>query len=123
MPGRRLIFVYNVDASPLAMLKDLYSGITTGTTDCHLCDLTFGRLLKDREWNRFVKSLPIDVDFQLRSTFKRNYPSHVDHEFPAAFVAERLELHEVLAAEQMNAVADLDELRTLVAEVVERINL
>ena len=48
--GGDLVFVYNVDGTPVAFLRDAYLGLTTGSTDCHLCDLTFGRILKDKEW-------------------------------------------------------------------------
>ena len=119
-----LLFVYNVDASPVAMLRDLVTGLRTGVTDCHLCDLTFGTLLKDRSWKSFVDDLPIDVDFCLRSTALRDHPTLVGREFPAAFLLEAdAEPVEVLSASQINAVEDLDDLRTLVTRTVADLDL
>lgn len=122
MAAEQLLFVYNVDASPVGLLRDLWSGLTTGTTDCHLCDLTFGRLLKDRSWARFVEELPYDVDFQLRSTFRREHPDLRVDAFPAAFLVGAAGTPEqVLTAHEVNAAGDLDALRALVTDLVERL--
>lgn len=122
MDADRLLFVYNVDASPVALLRDLYSGLKTGTTDCHLCDLTFGRLMKDRTWVQFVERLPYDVDFQLRSTFTRRHPEVDATTFPAAFLEHRDgSLECALTAGEINAAADLDDLRTMVSDLVARL--
>lgn len=120
-PSSRLIFVYNADASPMGLLRDLYTGLKTGQTECNLCDLTFGRLLKDRSWQRFVDDLPHEVDFQLRSTFRRRHP-HVDAAFPAVFVdggsAGNGGLEVLIDKAQIDAVDDLDGLKALVARAV-----
>ncbi|WP_436793920.1 hypothetical protein [Actinospongicola halichondriae] len=119
-----LAFVYNVDATPVAMLRDLWSGLTTGETDCRLCDLTFGRLLKDRGWKDFVDGLPLEVDFSLRSTFVRRHPSLDGHRFPAAFLVEGTTVgREVIDAEAIEACGDLDALRELVATTVDSLDI
>jgi len=49
-----LHFVYNVDATPGALLRDFVHRIVDPATyPCRLCDLTYGRLLKKVEWSRF----------------------------------------------------------------------
>lgn len=116
--AEQLIFVYNVDASPVALLKDLYIGVKTGSTDCHLCDLTFGRLLKDRTWRSFVDELPYEVDFQMRSTFAREHPGAATAGFPAAFLDDGTTVREVLASSVMNNATDLDDLRRIVGDLV-----
>lgn len=124
MTIERLIFVYNVDASPLALLRDLYKGIRTGRTDCHLCDVRYGRLLKDRSWNRFVNGLPFDVRFRLKSTFVSAHPEFSGHVFPAAFVKEhdKVRLRELISANEINAVANVDDLRALVSARINQEN-
>ncbi|MEM7603716.1 MAG: hypothetical protein AAF411_00045 [Myxococcota bacterium] len=113
----RLIFVYNVDATPAALLRDLVQGIRTGQTDCHLCDITYGKLLKDRRWNRFVQGLPLDVDFLMRSAFRRRYPME-SGPFPAAYIKDGATLRCVIDAVTMNAFEDVTALREHVARVV-----
>ena len=119
---RTLLFIYNVDASPVNLLRDLVTGLRTGVTDCHLCDLTFGTLLKDRSWKQFVDDLPIEVDFCLRSTFKGRHPELTGGTFPAAYLIEGDTAPvEVLSADAISAAGDLDALRLLVRETVDRL--
>ena len=113
--GEVLVFVYNVDASPVALLRDAVRGIRDGQTDCHLCDLTFGRVLKDRGWRAFVDQLPVEVDFQLRSTFVGHHPELAGQGFPAAFaVPTGGAPRQLLSADDIDGVEDLDGLRALV---------
>lgn len=115
------MFVYNVDGTPVAFLRDAYLGLTTGSTDCHLCDLTFGRVLKDKTWSAFVDGLPYRVDFQLRSTFAKHHPT-VTSTYPAAFLRDGDgQVHEVLGSDEIDAAADLDDLRALVSDLVDRL--
>ncbi len=115
---RRLIFVYNVDASPVALLKDVHAGITTGRTGCHLCDLTFGRILKDRSWRRFVDRLPCDVEFEMRSTFVKRAAAPPAARFPAVYLDAAAGLVEVIGTDDLDAVENLDGLQQLVSTVV-----
>lgn len=115
----RLVFVYNVDASPVALLKDLYSAVTTGSTDCHLCDLTFGKVVKDPSWRRFVKSLPYEVDFEMRSTFRKRPDAPHAATFPAAYLETPAGLVEIITSDELNDVDDLDELRNLVTRTLD----
>ncbi len=117
----RLIFVYNVDASPVALLRDLYQGITTGSTDCRLCDITYGKLFKDQTWNRFVKDLPVAAEFRLRSTFLGRYPELRDREFPAVYAVDGDEPREIISAAELNQLDGLDALRELVQTRVDEL--
>lgn len=121
MSKQKLVFVYNVDASPLALLRDLHQGITTGSTDCNLCDLTFGRLMKKPAWVRFVKQLPVETEFRMRSTFQRLHPAFAGHKFPAVFWEEDGVPVELLGASELDQAQDLESLRHLVqARLAER---
>lgn len=118
----RLVFVYNVDASPAAMLKDAYLGLTTGSTDCNLCDLTFGRVLKDRSWKAFVADLPYEVDFQLRSTFRGAHPELAGEPCPALYLETANGTgspRQLLGTEAIDEVTNLDDLRELVQSAVD----
>jgi hypothetical protein len=115
--GAKLVFVYNVDGTPMALLRDLYQSVTTGSTECRLCDVTFGTLLKKPEWSEFIRSLPIPAEFRLRSTFKRRYPAFRDRSFPAVFLVRDGEPREVISAAELNGAADLAALRALVSNL------
>ncbi len=121
MSDRELIFVYNVDGTPAALLRDLYLSVTTGSTDCRLCDLTFGKVLKDPQSAAFVRALPLPVTFHLRSTAIRKYPELAGHRLPAAFhLRADGALREVLSSELIDAATTLDELRSIVEEAVDK---
>lgn len=120
----RLIFVYNVDATPMSMLRDLYAAVTTGSTDCHLCDITYSRLIKDKSWRKFVKNLGVGVDFQCRSTFRSAHPDLVGAQCPAAFLETSDNgMVQLLTADEINAAHNLDQLKEIVTEVLRRNNL
>jgi hypothetical protein len=116
----RLVFVYNVDATPLGMLRDIYSAITTGVTDCHLCDITYSGLIKDKTWRRFVANLGLAVDFQYRSTFRAAHPG-LDVDCPAVFLETTgKELTQLLTSDEINAARDLTQLKQIVTNALRR---
>ncbi len=115
--GTRLVFVYNVDARPLSMLRDIYSAITTGTTDCHLCDITYSGLIKDKSWRRFVANLGLHCDFQYRSTFRAAHPN-LDVDCPAAFLETTEGLTQLLTSDEINAAHDLTQLKQIVTNAL-----
>lgn len=112
-----LHFVYNVDATPTALLRDfVHRLIAPESYPCRLCDLTYGRFLKKAAWNRFVASLPVRSRFHLRGGFQRRFPAHVRQPLPAVFVEEspgKLEL--LISAEDLKALRELEQLERLLA--------
>ena len=119
----RLVFVYNVDATPVAMLRDVYSAIATGSTDCHLCDITYSGIIKDKNWRRFVANLSLEVDFQMRSTFRAAHPD-IGVDCPAAFLETADgELTQLLTAADINAAQDVAELKDIVTGALEHVGL
>ena len=80
---RRLHFVYNVDATPVALVSDFLHRIRSPETyPCRLCDITYGRFLKKAEWSRYVAGLSIPSKFYLRSGFARRFPDRAQDSFP-----------------------------------------
>lgn len=81
-PVDRLHFVYNVDATPRALHADfVHRLLDPATYPCRLCDLTYGRLVKKRSWQAFLRTLPVRSRFYTRDRFARQYPQ-LRHEFP-----------------------------------------
>ena len=121
MPGpRELIFVYNVDGTPAALLGDFIQRITSPETyPCNLCDLTYGRFIKKSEWTKFVATLPIPSRFLLRNIFVKKFSAQADATLPAVFLATGgRKLVEFLSTEELNAVKSLDALKELVSKKV-----
>ena len=111
-----LHFVYNVDATPVALILDfIHRLIEPETYPCRLCDLTYGRFVKKLSWTRFVAFLPVDSRFHLRAGFRRSFPKHADEPLPAVFVEGRSGGTRVLiSAKELQRVTDLEGLEALV---------
>jgi len=116
----QILFVYNVDLTPFALLSDFVHRIVSPDTyPCRLCDLTYDRFTMKREWNRFVATLPADCAFELRDRFRRKYPAYADVPLPAVFGRTAGgTLRILLSAEEINAARTLASLRRRVTAAV-----
>ena len=112
---QRLLFVYNADAGLLPGLKDLFHKLLSPATyPCSLCAVTYGAATVRPEWQRFIKALPLPVEFLHRDEFAHAYPAHGGARLPAAFaVAENGALTPFLSAAELDA-TDLNGLMELV---------
>lgn len=115
-----LHFVYNVDATPSALLRDfIHRLVDPESYPCRLCDVTYGRVLKKAEWSRFVAGLPTQARFHLRGSFRRRFPEQRQEPAPAVFVEESPgKLRILISAKELQGVADLEALETLLASRV-----
>jgi len=112
----KLHFVYNVDATPVALFLDFVHRILDPATyPCRLCDLTYGRFVKKASWSRFVAELPVEARFHLRAGFRRAFPDQAKERLPAVFVERRSgETRVLISAKELAAVRDLESLQSLV---------
>jgi len=115
-----LHFVYNVDATPSALLRDFIHRLADPASyPCRLCDVTYGRFVKKAEWSRFVASLPTRARFHLRGSFQRRFPEQRREPAPAVFVEESPgKLRTLISAQELQGVADLEALEKLLASRV-----
>ena len=115
-----LHFVYNVDATPSALLRDfVHRLVAPESYPCRLCDLTYGRFLKKAQWSRFVADLPTRARFHLRGAFGRRFPEYAREPVPAVFVEESPgKLRTLISAKELQGIDDLAALETLLARRV-----
>jgi hypothetical protein len=111
-----ILFVYNVDLTPFALLSDFVRRIVSPDTyPCRLCDLTYDRFTMKAEWKQFIRSLPVGCSFELRDRFQRKHPDYVDVPLPAVFrVGKGGKLRTLLSAEEINRATTMESLRRLV---------
>ncbi len=116
-----LHFVYNVDGTPAALARDFVHRLRDPQSyPCRLCDLTYGRFLKDAEWSRFVAGLPVRARFHLRNAFQRRHPRCAGEPLPAVFVETVPgELRVLIPSAELRAVSDRAELEQLVSKRVD----
>lgn len=118
----KLHFVYNVDATPQAVIKDfVHREMDPETYPCRLCDLTYGRFVKKPGWKKFLASLPVPSDFHMRNVFVRKYPSLKDQPWPAVLAENEDGSFQVLiSSEDFVLIATLDALEAVVRERLEK---
>ena len=71
----KLIFVYNADSGLWNGYLDMAHKILSPKTyPCSLCDLTYGIFKIRPEWDDFVKSSPVPLEFLHKDEFLVQYP-------------------------------------------------
>ncbi|HEX9721823.1 MAG TPA: hypothetical protein VGA53_01020 [Candidatus Paceibacterota bacterium] len=98
-----LVFVYNADASPFALLSDTFKRIVVPKTyPCNLCMVTYGPLGMRKTWKAFLDSLPYEKEFLHRDEFRKQYPNMADVQLPAIFTKQNSGLHLLVSAQEIN---------------------
>jgi hypothetical protein len=119
-----LIFVYNADSGLFNTVTDIAHKILSPRTyTCQLCALTHGYFSVRQEWVGFLESLQIECQFLHRDEFKQTYQQDAD-ELPAIFLHNGEGKLELFADKRsIEACNDLDALKTLLREKLQRLNL
>ncbi|MCB9752297.1 MAG: hypothetical protein H6713_20265 [Myxococcales bacterium] len=128
--ARGILFVYDADLSLASVLAEIaHRTVRPDTYVCNLCKVTYGALGMKRAWSRYVKGLRaggLDVDFALRSGFRRRHPDRADDPLPALYERSadaRGGLRRLVGAGEFNAATTVDELQALVEAALERAGL
>jgi len=109
----KIIFVYNADTALAAVIADFVTKlITPKSYACNLCMVTYGAFTMKPEWKKFLRELPLTVNFLHRNEFRERY--HKDTPLPAAFSLVEGKPVLLISAEEMNRLSSVEELKTLV---------
>ncbi len=116
----QLRFVYNVEATPVALVKDfVHRLVDPETYPCRLCDITYGRFVKKPGWQLFVWSLPVASAFHTRDGFRKTHPDVTGIEFPAVIAEKNSgELETLISAEEFRSITSLEELKARVTALL-----
>jgi hypothetical protein len=106
---RALHFVYNVEATPQALVKDfIHRLVSPETYPCRLCDVTYGRFVKKPGWQLFLWSLPVKTAFYTKGSFVKKFPAWSHQEFPAVFAEDEAgQLSVFISAREFSSIASL----------------
>ena len=119
--NKELIFIYNAKSGFINELVDFaHKIISPNTYDCNLCAITYGTFTMEKSWANYVQSLPVKsvftykdklVDMNLKKT-----------KLPAVFIRDREELNELISANEINNINNLEHLiRVLDTRLKERV--
>lgn len=120
----RLILVYNADSGIFnALAHAVHKAVRPDSYPCSLCAITYGAVSMRRQWRDFLNGLKMEKVFHHRDDFAEAFPEF-GLDLPAILLSDFGELPRVLvSSEELDVIADVDELIDLVEEklVVERL--
>ena len=107
----KLLIIYNAESGILNAIEHaVHKQLKPSTYPCSLCALTYGLVSMRGQWRKFLDSLPFELVFHHSDDFAEAYPD-VTVALPAMMTSDVGEQPKMLiGAEQLNAMADLDEL-------------
>ncbi|WP_406656076.1 hypothetical protein V7O62_09505 [Methanolobus sp. ZRKC2] len=119
MGKKKIVFVYNADSGIFSSIGDyVHKVVSPSTYGCNLCGLTYGNTgMMKQSWKSFVSGLKFPVEFLHKDEFSKKYDLE-DVSFPCAFIESEGELELLINSDEMNALSNLDELKSLVSEKV-----
>jgi len=113
----KLIFVYNADSGLFNTVSDIAHKIFSPSTySCQLCALTHSYFSVKEDWQGFLKTIDMPMEFLHKDEYKAIYKGH-DINFPALLSIQGEELVLLINADALNQCNSLDELKTLITEV------
>lgn len=119
----KLIFVYNADGDFASSIKDTaHKIVSPGSYPCNLCRLTYPLVLTDREWKKFVESLPHEVSFLHRDEFQKQYPSQNQIQLPAVIKEDSSGIRLLISRNEINKAKSVRELIKLVSNALSKEN-
>lgn len=111
----KLLFVYNANSALFAQVTDfVHKVVSPQTYQCNLCRITYGNLGMKQQWQSFIQSLPMPVQFLHKDKLKRVYPDLVRMELPAVFLMDDSQSRILVSASEIDGVRDIDSLIKLV---------
>jgi hypothetical protein len=108
--GGRLIFVYNANAGIVAGLLDsIHKTVSPATYECSLCGITYGKLMMDRRWKAWLKTLPHEPRFYHRPDFRAAYPA-ITIALPAILIEHGNRIVPLMTADDIATAGSVDAL-------------
>lgn len=107
----KLIFVYNADSNFFSLVKGTAHKLASPETyPCNLCRLTYPFASMNKEWKKFIKSLPYEAIFLHRDEFNEQYPNHKNTQLPAVFIENTSDISLLISNEEISKAKNIAEL-------------
>src|SRR5690606_14630720 len=102
---KELIFVYNANSDLISrMIGFSHKIISPQTYPCKICSLTWGSMKMQKEWEAFIKDVPLKVRFEYRDQWKTY------QEFPLVLLKEGGKSRVLLCPAEINRFESVQEL-------------
>lgn len=111
----KLLFVYNIDSNLVALIAGTAHKLASPSTyQCNLCRLTYPLATMDKNWKKFIESLPYTVVFLHRDEFLKLYPDKKDVKLPAVFTEDASGVSLFMSDEKIDEANDISSLIEIV---------
>lgn len=110
-----IVFVYNADSGLFNTLTDIAHKIFSPQTyECNLCAITYGNFAIRKEWQAFLETLAVEMEFLHRDELQEKYAVG-DVDLPVIFTKSAEGLQVWITAEEINRCQDLEELKAIIS--------
>ncbi|MFN0274284.1 MAG: hypothetical protein ACKVPJ_00940 [Chitinophagales bacterium] len=100
---KKLVFVYNANADTKSTVSDfLHKIFSPETYPCQLCAITFNTFSMKKEWETFIKELPIASEFLHKDEFEKKFPT-IKIDLPAVLLEDKGSVNVYISATELNA--------------------
>lgn len=114
--SEEIIFIYNAKSGVWNGIIDSFHKLSSPETyPCELCQLTYGLTSMNREWKRFLKTVPYKVTFLHLDELPSNLPKV---ELPVAFLKRTEEYDVFISKNEMRSCKGVKDLIILVSSKI-----
>ena len=108
---KKIIFIYNASDNFSSVMFDfIHKIISPNTYQCSLCKITYGNFKKYDEWERYIESIPYQVEFLYKNNYKDYHKDLKVEEFPIALIQNEDSYQTILLKKDFDSCNDLKEL-------------
>lgn len=116
----KLLFIYNADSGMINALMDQGKKyLTPSEYACQLCMVSYGPFGMRKDWKKFTKELPYEIEFLHKDELQNTYPT-IETSLPAMVLLSNENADVLLDKEDFNTIVSLDDLKTAVLKALER---
>ena len=97
-----LVFIYNANSGfANGLIDSLHKALSPKTYSCDLCSLTHAAFGMKKEWNEFLKNLPVDKVFLHKDEIEKKFPAHASFELPCVCLDKEGVLQIIVSANEL----------------------
>ncbi len=112
----KLIFVYNANSGYFNIVADIGHKIfSPDTYPCSLCNITYGIFKIKPEWQNFIQSINLPLEFLHKDEFVYQYPDLKSIQLPAILSKQfGKPLKCIMSHTELNKLSDIKNLKALI---------
>lgn len=115
----KILFIYNADSGfTNALIDQGIKYLTPDKYECKLCMVSYGPVGMRKDWKRFIKDLPYNVEFLHRDELQNAYP-RINTSLPAVVLVSSGKTRVLLKKEDFDHISSVDGLKSAVLASLE----